>query len=158
MLDLEPTLLTSYNSLAKLYEASGHGEAAQACRLGAQALLGKPERIDGYTFDVTGHWLHLRDDGMLQLLDNDNGRGLILSLDEKALTATVEAEHPTRSNACGPQGTARSTANGHSVVGCSGDWVREYDTTHTMVWEAEAMCVGGGFNPGSSRWYPLSDW
>ena len=42
VLDLEPTLLTSYNSLAKLYEASGHGEAAQACRLGAQALLGKP--------------------------------------------------------------------------------------------------------------------
>ncbi len=28
----------------------------------------RSEQIDGFTFDVTGHWLHLRDDGIRQLI------------------------------------------------------------------------------------------
>jgi len=115
--------------------------------------------VGGSDSFIDQHSVNLRDDGKLQLLDNLHGRGLVIELDETALTATVEAEHPTRQGSCGPQGTARTTAAGHAVVGCSGDWVREYDTAGTMAWEAEAVCINGGpFTPGASRWYPLDGW
>jgi hypothetical protein len=105
------------------------------------------------------HSLIERPDGRLQLLDNSNGRGLVLSLDETAATATVDAAYDTRESSCGPQGTSRSTLGGNAVIGCAGDWVREYDgVTGTMIWEAEVDCPGGGFNEGASRWYPLDGW
>ncbi len=63
-----------------------------------------------------------------------------------------------RENSCGPQGTAQSTVAGNMLVGCTGDWVREYDeATGSMIWEAQAQC-GGGLNPGGNRWYPLDGW
>ncbi|MCA9711947.1 MAG: NAD(P)-binding protein, partial [Myxococcales bacterium] len=34
-------------------------------RVGGKA---RSERRDGYTFDLTGHWLHLRDDGVRALV------------------------------------------------------------------------------------------
>jgi hypothetical protein len=112
--------------------------------------------VDAFTDQ---HSVMLRDDGKLQLLDNAHGRGLVIELDETTLMATVEAEHATRQGACGPQGTARTTAAGHALVGCSGDWVREYDTAGAMVWEAEAICLSGSpFAQGASRWYPLDGW
>lgn len=109
---------------------------------------------DGFTDQ---HSVLLRHDGKLQLLDNGSGRGLVIAMDQAARTATVEATHATGSGVCGPQGTARSTAAGHAVVACTGGPIREYDAAGTMVWQATAECVGGGFVPGSGRWYPL-DW
>ena len=102
------------------------------------------------------HSVTMRSDGRLQLLDNDNGRALIVSVDEVNLTATVDAEYPAASGTCGPQGTSRETPNGNVLVGCSGDTVREFDlTTQALLWEADEVC--SGFSPGSSRWYAL-DW
>jgi hypothetical protein len=107
------------------------------------------------------HNLHVRPDGLLELLDNTHGRALLIDLDEVGATATVLSQYETHENDCGPQGTAQSTAAGNPVVGCSGDFVREYDAvTGAMLWEAEAICPGGG-GPGPSgatRWYPLDGW
>lgn len=108
------------------------------------------------------HSLTIRPDGRLMLLDNDNGRGLVIALDEATGTATVDAAYDTRESRCGPQGTARSTLGGNAVVGCMGDFVREYDAASgAMIWEAEVQCSsggGGGFDEGSARWYPLDGW
>ena len=102
------------------------------------------------------HSVMVRNDGRIQLLDNDNGRGLVISVDEVNLTATVDGEYPTDSGSCGPQGTSRETPNGNVIVGCTGGSVREYDVdTQVMLWEAEDSC--SGFSPGASRWYAL-DW
>jgi hypothetical protein len=100
---------------------------------------------------------------MLQVLDNGHGRGLVIDLDEATSTAAVIGEYETRENSCGPQGTSRSTLAGNPIVGCAGDWVREYDfATGGQLWEAEVQCVGGGGGfggpPGSSRWYALDGW
>jgi hypothetical protein len=111
----------------------------------------------------TQHNAHLRHDGRLMLLDNDHGRGLVISIDEQAGTGTVDAAYDTREGVCGPQGTAMDTVAGNAVVACSTPWVREYDlATSAMIWEAEIVCPmgsGGGWTPGgASRWYPLDDW
>lgn len=107
------------------------------------------------------HSLIVRPDGRLQLLHNDDGRGLVISVDEVGLTATVDAEYPAHENSCGPQGTSRSTLGGNAVVGCAGEWVREFDgVTGDMLWEAEVICGDGGnpFGEGATRWYPLDGW
>jgi hypothetical protein len=104
------------------------------------------------------HSFNVRPDGRLMLLDNGHGRGLVIDLDETTSSATVDGAYATREGACGPQGTARSTLGGNAVVGCAGDWVREYDgVTGDLLWEAEVQCGGGG-GQGSSRWYPLDGW
>jgi hypothetical protein len=116
--------------------------------------------IEGPSTFREQHSLIERPDGRLQLLDNANGRGLVISIDEATATATVDATYPTREDRCGPQGTSRSTLGGNAVVGCSGDWVREYDAgTGSMIWEAGVQCpTSGGFREGASRWYPLDGW
>ena len=107
------------------------------------------------------HCLNVRPDGRLMLLDNSDGRGLVLSLDEAGGTATVDAAYPTHDGRCGPQGTRGARSPGTPVVGCAGDWVDEYDgTTGDQVWEAHVECAGGGggYVPGAVRWYPIEDW
>jgi hypothetical protein len=104
------------------------------------------------------HSLFLRADGRLMVLDNAHGRGLVIDLDEAAGTAAVTGAYETREDRCGPQGTARSTVAGNPVVGCTGDWVREYDlATGAPLWEAEVQCASA-FHAGSARWYPLDGW
>jgi hypothetical protein len=103
------------------------------------------------------HSVFVRDDGRLELLDDGAGRALVISIDEVASTATVDAEYETAENTCTVQGTARETVAGNPVVACLGDTVREYDvTTGQLVWSATVQCGGGG--GGSSRFYPLSGW
>lgn len=109
------------------------------------------------------HNVHLRHDGRLMLLDNQNGRGLVLSVDEATLTATVDAEYPTHEPNCFAQGTAMDTVAGNAVVACGTGWVREFDlATSALVWEAEIVCRNGGgagLSPGGAvRWYPLDAW
>jgi hypothetical protein len=110
------------------------------------------------------HNVHLRNDGRIMLLDNTNGRGLVMTIDEVNLTATVDAEYPTNENSCGAQGTSMDTKAGNAVVGCNTEWVREYDlASNDMIWEAEVDCQnggGGGFFGGiaPTRWYPLDSW
>lgn len=104
------------------------------------------------------HSVIVRPDGRLQLLDNNNGRGLVITVDEANSTATVDAEFATLENTCSVQGTSRSTAAGNPVVGCIGDTVREYDiATGMLLWQAEVDCASGP-GPGSSRFYPLDGW
>jgi len=95
------------------------------------------------------------------LMDNDSGRGLVMTVDDASLTATVDAEFGTHEAQCFAQGTAMDTPNGNAVVACATPWVREYDTTGSLLWEAEIQCAnngGGGWTPGSAtRWYPI-DW
>ena len=116
---------------------------------------------DGFGFE---HNMHLRNDGRLMLLDNDNGRGLVFTVDEVAKTAVVDATYDTYENFCGPQGTAMDTKAGNAVVACDTEWVREYDlATSAMIWEGELTCRNGGqggFGGGVSatRWYPLDSW
>jgi hypothetical protein len=116
---------------------------------------------DGFGFE---HNMHLRNDGRLMLLDNDNGRGLVFTVDEVAKTAVVDASYDTYENSCGPQGTAMDTKAGNAVVACDTEWVREYDlATAAMIWEGELSCRNGGqggFGGGVSatRWYPLDSW
>ena len=109
------------------------------------------------------HNLHLRRDGRLMMLDNENGRGLVLTVDDATLTATADAEYETHESLCGAQGTAQDTLAGNAVVGCGTDWLREYDlATNTMLWEAQLQCPfggGGGWTSGAAtRWYPLDGW
>jgi hypothetical protein len=104
------------------------------------------------------HSVILRADGRVQLLDNDNGRGLVITVDETANTATVDAEFATQENSCSVQGTSRSTMAGNPVVGCYGTTVREYDiATELLLWEATVECAGGP-GPGAARFYPLDGW
>jgi hypothetical protein len=104
------------------------------------------------------HSVNIRPDGRLQLLDNDAGRGLVFTIDELTNTATVDATYDTREDTCGPQGTSRSTLGGNAIVGCTGDWIREYDeVTRLLLWEAEVQCPAGG-GGGASRWYSLDGW
>ncbi len=110
------------------------------------------------------HNMHMRNDGRMMLLDNTNGRGLVMTIDEVNLTATVDAEYATHENNCGAQGTAMDTKAGNAVVGCNTEWVREYDlASNDLIWEAEVDCQnggGGGFFGGiaPTRWYPLDSW
>lgn len=109
------------------------------------------------------HCFHQRRDGRYMLLDNDHGRGLVLSIDDAARTATVDAAYDTRERSCGAQGTAMDTRSGNAVVACLSRFVREYDAASgAMVWEAEAHCRnsgGGGWSPNAgTRWYPLDGW
>jgi hypothetical protein len=107
------------------------------------------------------HCVNVRPDGRLTMLDNDHGRGLVLSLDEATSSATVDAAYATGSGNCGPQGTAEGTLAGNALVGCAGDQVREYDgATGDQVWSAEVQCASGGvgFGGGAVRWYPLDGW
>lgn len=107
------------------------------------------------------HNVHVRRDGRLMLLDNDNGRALILTMEPLTDTATVDAAYPTVELQCGPQGTAMETLAGNPVVGCYLGPLREYDlVTGAPIWESEVGCaqVGGLFGTGGARWYPLDGW
>ena len=119
-------------------------------------------QIGGADYFDFQHSLMLRPDGKVQLLDNTNGRGLVIDVDELTSTAVVEGAYDTRENTCGAQGTSRSTQAGNPVVGCMGDWVREYDyASGAQLWEAEAICLqdnNGWFSDGAARWYPLDGW
>ncbi|MCB9686857.1 MAG: aryl-sulfate sulfotransferase, partial [Alphaproteobacteria bacterium] len=122
-------------------------------------------RVDGADLFTRQHATTLRADGRLQMLDNDRGRGLILSLDETAHTAVVESSFSAGQSACGPQGTTIDTAAGNTLVGCSGPALREYATGPDPVFSSSLVCDngtapgGGGPGPtGSVRWYPLDGW
>jgi hypothetical protein len=106
------------------------------------------------------HSAFIRADGRLQLLDNNNGRALVITIDEVNNIATVDGEYETLENTCSVQGTSRATQAGNPVVGCFGDTVREYDiATGLMLWQGEVDCGGGGgFGSGSTRFYPLDGW
>lgn len=110
------------------------------------------------------HSLHLRRDGRLMLLDNENGRGLVFTVDDQSRTATVDAAYPTREASCRYQGTAVDTRAGNAVVACASRWVREFDgESAELLWEARiSRCVDegvGGWSPGQAvRWYPLDHW
>jgi hypothetical protein len=129
------------------------------------------DRQNTITVDWTGvpnppsfsqeHSFYQRPDGLYEILDNAHGRALVFDLDEVAGTATVLGEYETHESTCGPQGTARATAAGNPVVGCAGEWLREYDkATSAQIWEADVQCPGGGggFGTGATRWYPLEGW
>ncbi len=102
------------------------------------------------------HSALVRNDGRLMFLDNDNGRGLVISVDETLMTATVEESWDTVEAGCGPQGTARDSLAGNSFVACSGDNLREYSPSAGLVWSAEVNC-GGAFT-SVARFYPLDGW
>ena len=120
--------------------------------------------VDGADTFSRQHATTFRPDGRLQMLDNEHGRGLILSLDEVAHTARVDASFSAGQSTCGPQGTTVDTAAGHTLVGCSGPALREYDTGPDPVFSSSLVCDnggGGGGGPGPSgsvRWYPLDGW
>ncbi len=117
--------------------------------------------VDGADFFSRQHNFHRRRDGRFMLLDNDHGRGVVLTIDEVARTATANAVYATVESVCGPQGTAADTEAGNSVVGCSTEFLREYDgLTDELVWEAEVECESGGgfFGISVGRWYPLDGW
>jgi len=99
-----------------------------------------------------------RSDGRLQLLDNNNGRALVITIDEVNSMAIVDAEFATFEDSCSVQGTSRSTQAGNPVVGCLGDTVREYDiNTEMLLWQGTVDCMSGP-GPGSTRFYPLDGW
>lgn len=103
------------------------------------------------------HSFMVRPDGRLQLLDNENGRALVLTVDEAASTATVDAAYETVENKCSVQGTSRTTQAGNPVVGCLGNNVREYDIADgAMIWQGAVQCDDPG--PGSTRFWPLDGW
>ncbi len=105
------------------------------------------------------HNAHVRHDGRLMFLDNLHGRGIVMTVDEQARIATVDATYETRENGCLAQGTAMDTLDGNAVVACASRWVREYDGgTSELVWEAQvASCANGG-RSRVARWYPLDHW
>jgi hypothetical protein len=104
------------------------------------------------------HSAFSRSDGRLQLLDNNNGRALVITIDEVNGLATVDGEFATLENSCSVQGTSRATMAGNPVVGCLGDTVREFDiATGLVLWQGTVNCSGGG-GPGSTRFYPLDGW
>ena len=49
-------------------------------RVGGKA---RSERRDGYTFDVTGHWLHLRDDRVRRLVDGLFSAGQLVEIERR---------------------------------------------------------------------------
>jgi len=108
------------------------------------------------------HNFNRRHDGRYMLLDNDHGRGVVLSIDEVNRTATADAVYSTRENVCGPQGTATDTEDGNALVACTTEFMREYDgVTDQLIWEAEIICANGGggfFGNSSARWYALDGW
>lgn len=113
--------------------------------------------VDGPNAFGDQHSALLRHDGRLMFLDNDNGRGLVITVDDAAMTATVDEAWETVQASCGPQGTARDSVIGNSFVGCSGDDMTEYDPTMGEVWSAEVDCGAGGF-VSMARFYPLDGW
>jgi len=118
--------------------------------------------VDGPDEFERPHSLSLRADGRILVLDDHNGRGLSIALDESAGTATVDAVFPTH-DLCGyeAQGTAQEAGNGNVIVACWDPWVREYDsTTAELLWEAEVKCREPGIYGiyGAVRWYPLDGW
>ncbi len=118
--------------------------------------------VPGASFFSGQHNFHRRRDGRYMLLDNDNGRGLVLSIDEVNRTATAEAVYDTVEGSCGAQGTAADTLGGNAVVGCTTEFTREYDgVTGELIWQSEIGCANGGggfFGTSSARWYPLDGW
>jgi hypothetical protein len=110
------------------------------------------------------HNFHGTRDGRYMLLDNANGRALVISVDEATMTGTVDAAYETNENACGAQGTAMDLWNGNAIVACSTAFLREYDgATGDLVWQGEVECRnggGGGLFGGivPARWYPLDGW
>lgn len=118
------------------------------------SAVSPPARFSGQ------HCAHLMHDGRLMLLDNDNGRALAVTIDETTMTGTVDAEFPTHEDQCFPQGTAMDSTAGNVLAACWTDWVREYDPTGLMLWEAQLQCrSSGGFGANSAaRWYPLDTW
>lgn len=121
------------------------------------SAIGGPDSFGGQ------HCFHQRRDGRYMLLDNDHGRALVLSIDDAAGTATVDAAYDTHEPSCGAQGTAMDTLSGNALVACQSRFVREYDlATGNQIWEGEAICRnsgGGGWSSWSgARWYPLDGW
>lgn len=49
-------------------------------RVGGKA---RSERRDGYTFDITGHWLHLRDDRVRRLVEGLFGPGQLVEIERR---------------------------------------------------------------------------
>jgi hypothetical protein len=120
---------------------------------------------DSFSAQHNAAW---RSDGRLQLLDNDSGRGLVMSVDEPRLQAAVEESFSAGAPRCGPQGTTTDTAAGGTLVGCSGASIREYGPgAGAPTWSGTLVCAngatfGGGAGPGANmgpvRWYALEGW
>lgn len=115
------------------------------------------------------HEVSVRDDGRLQLLDNQNGRVLVLDVDEGARTATPVESYATSVAPCGPQGTSATSAADGRFAACNGDTLYEYDPLGTAPrWESTLVCANGYGNGGPvpgpipnlgvMRWYPLEGW
>jgi hypothetical protein len=114
--------------------------------------------IPGEDLFSAQHNVHVRNDGRVMLLDNANGRALVLTLDEGDKTATVDAAYDTVEDSCGPQGTAVDTLAGNAIVACETGKVREYDlNTGASIWNADVVCANGDA-PQVARWYPLEGW
>jgi hypothetical protein len=104
------------------------------------------------------HSLSLRADGRIMVLDNTNGRALVITIDEAEGRAVVDAAFDTVESSCGPQGTAQETATGNVLAGCSGGNIREYEIgTGDLLWEASVTCRDGA-SPYAVRWYALDGW
>ncbi|HHO49998.1 MAG TPA: hypothetical protein ENK18_03795 [Deltaproteobacteria bacterium] len=138
-----------------ILQGSDHGD------LGSGLTLDWSQ-VEGSDSFQEQHSLTLTPDGRVMLLDNLHGRGLIIDVDEGSSAAVVEGAYRTVEPICGPQGTARTTSAGNPVVGCSGDWVREYDgVTEEKLWEARVQCLQeppDRARTGAVRWYPLDGW
>jgi hypothetical protein len=102
-------------------------------------------------------------DGRYMLMDNANGRVVVFTIDEKALTAHADAVYAAPST-CGAQGTAQMTAGGNVLAACYDFELYEYDgATGVRVWEGEVDCRTTEAEDwwsavASVRWYPLDTW
>jgi hypothetical protein len=131
----------------------------------ALAGLGNAGFGDDFTVDYSPvpeegfrdqHNVNFTADGRLLMLDNGHGRGLLLTVDQVALTARADAEFPANEWVCGPQGTAQAVPSGNVFVGCSGAELLEYDASGVQVWDGVAVCESA--RSSVIRWYPLEDW
>ncbi len=120
------------------------------------SLVSGPDEFGGQ------HNFHGTRDGRYMMLDNDNGRGIVISLDESTMTGVVDAVYPTHEGSCGAQGTTMDAENGNVLSACNTEWLREFDgVTAEMLWEGEVKCRNGGagfFGVSATRWYPLDTW
>jgi hypothetical protein len=127
---------------------------------GLEEVLGNDFTIDWSDvpephFFARQHNVSIRRDGRLMLLDNLNGRGLVLTFDESALTAHVDAVYPLADSTCPAQGTTAETEAGDVFVACVEGSLREYDAaTATLRWEGTGGCRNGRDARGV-RWAPL---
>ena len=81
-------------------------QASSACILEAQSFVGgkaRSEVIDGFTFDVTGHWLHLRDEQMRQLVLQHCGEDHFVKIERKSRVWShgVYTRYPFQANVYG---------------------------------------------------------